>query len=82
MPAFGQRLAWLWRIAAAAQRMQPMMATSKTAQKNSLNHVDFIGHLPLAFPSSSIGPGAVARISQGDTVCIGQVDNPAVSQAL
>lgn len=55
-----------------------MMATSKTAQKNNLNHVDFISHLPLAFPGSSIGPCAMARIGQGDTVWTGQVDNPAV----
>jgi hypothetical protein len=66
MPASGQRLAWLRRMAAAAQRMQPMMATSKTAQKNSLNHLDFMSHFPLAFPDSSIGVSAAVRIGQED----------------
>ena len=32
-------------MAAVAQWMQPRTATSKTAQKNNLNHVDFMSHL-------------------------------------
>jgi len=69
-------------MAAAAQRTQPMRATSRTAVKNSLNHVDFMSNLPSAFPGTSIGSSAVARIGQGDRKQIGQVGNPAVGQYL